>query len=66
MNTSNASCKAWRQRQTSSRARITRLATLSNELRDGEQLEVYYVSQADEPILVSKIAYLEPHVLTVP
>lgn len=36
-----------------------------NELREGEQLEVYYVSSADERILVSKIAYLEPHVLVL-
>lgn len=36
-----------------------------NELRQGEQLEVYYASPAGESILVSKIAYLEPHVLVL-
>jgi len=36
-----------------------------NELRDGEQLEVYYAAQADDRILVSKIAYLEPHLLVL-
>jgi hypothetical protein len=32
-----------------------------NELREGEQLEVYYASRGDERILVSRIGYLEPH-----
>lgn len=36
-----------------------------NELREGEQLEVYYAAQGDERILVSKIAYLEPHLLVL-
>ena len=36
-----------------------------NELREGEQLEVYYASQVDERILVSKIAYLEPHLIVL-
>lgn len=36
-----------------------------NELRDGEQLEVYYAPQADERILVSRIGYLEPHLLVL-
>jgi len=31
-----------------------------NELRDSEQLEVYYHAQGEEPILVSKIGYLPP------
>src|SRR5262245_34737686 len=36
-----------------------------NELREGEQLEVYYTSQAQERILVSRIAYLEPQLLVL-
>jgi len=36
-----------------------------NELRDGEQLEVYYTAQGREPILVSRIGYLEPHLLVL-
>ena len=32
-----------------------------SELREGEQLEVYYASPGDERILVSRIGYLEPH-----
>jgi hypothetical protein len=32
-----------------------------NELREGEQLEVYYASRSDERVLVSRIGYLEPH-----
>ena len=36
-----------------------------NELREGEQLEVYYSSQAQERILVSRIAYLEPQLLVL-
>jgi hypothetical protein len=36
-----------------------------NELREGEQLEVYYASQVDERLLVSKIAYVEPYLLVL-
>ena len=36
-----------------------------NELREGEQLEVYYASQVGERLLVSKIAYVEPHLLVL-
>ena len=36
-----------------------------NELREGEQLEVYYTAQGHEPILVSRIGYLEPHLLVL-
>jgi hypothetical protein len=36
-----------------------------NELRDGEQLEVYYSAQGHERILVSKMTYLEPYVLVL-
>jgi hypothetical protein len=36
-----------------------------NELREGEQLEVYYIAQGHEPILVSRIGYLEPHLLVL-
>jgi len=36
-----------------------------NELREGEQLEVYYTPQGHEPILVSRMSYLEPHVLVL-
>ena len=36
-----------------------------NELRDGEQLEVYYTAQGRESILVSRIGYLEPHLLVL-
>ena len=34
-----------------------------NELRESEQLELYYHAQGAEPILVSKIAYLAPGLL---
>ena len=34
-----------------------------NELREGEQLEIYYYAPASESILVSKIGYLEPNLL---
>ena len=36
-----------------------------NELREGEQLEVYYTAQGHEPILVSRMGYLEPHLLVL-
>jgi len=36
-----------------------------NELREGEQLEVYYTAQGHEPILVSRIGYLEPQLLVL-
>jgi len=36
-----------------------------NELREDEQLEVYYASQVDERVLVSRIGYLEPHLLVL-
>lgn len=35
------------------------------ELRESEQLEIYYHAQSDEPILVSKIAYLSPGLLVL-
>ena len=31
-----------------------------NELRESEQLEVYYHARGEEPMLVSKIGYLSP------
>ena len=36
-----------------------------NELRESEQLEIYYHTQGAEPILVSKIAYLAPGLLAL-
>lgn len=36
-----------------------------NELREGEQLEVYYTAQGHERILVSRIGYLEPQLLVL-
>jgi len=36
-----------------------------NELRESEQLEIYYNAPAEEPILVSKIAYLAPGLLVL-
>jgi hypothetical protein len=35
------------------------------ELREGEQLEIYYHAQGEEPILVSKIGYLSPGLLVL-
>jgi len=35
------------------------------ELRESEQLEVYYYAQGEEPILVSKIGYLSPSLLVL-
>jgi hypothetical protein len=35
------------------------------ELRESEQLEIYYHAQGDEPILVSKIGYLPPGLLVL-
>ena len=34
-----------------------------NEMREGEQLEIYYHAQGEEPILVSKIGCLSPGLL---
>ena len=36
-----------------------------NELRESEQLELYYHAQGAEPILVSKIGYLAPGLLAL-
>ena len=36
-----------------------------NELRESEQLEIYYHAEGVEPILVSKIAYLSPGLLVL-
>jgi hypothetical protein len=36
-----------------------------NELRESEQLEIYYHTQGEEPILVSKIGYLAPGLLVL-
>ena len=36
-----------------------------NELRESEQLELYYHTQGEEPILVSKIGYLAPGLLVL-
>lgn len=36
-----------------------------NELRESEQLEIYYHTQGEEPILVSKIGYLSPGLLVL-
>ena len=35
------------------------------ELRESEQLEIYYHTQAEEPILVSKIGYFAPGLLVL-
>jgi len=35
------------------------------ELRESEQLEIYYHTQGEEPILVSKIGYLSPGLLVL-
>ena len=35
------------------------------ELRESEQLEIYYHAQGEEPILVSKIGYLPPGLLVL-
>ena len=35
------------------------------ELRESEQLEIYYHGQGEEPILVSKIGYLSPGLLVL-
>jgi hypothetical protein len=35
------------------------------ELRDSEQLEIYYHAQGEEPMLVSKIGYLSPSLLVL-
>ena len=35
------------------------------ELRESEQLEIYYHAEGEEPILVSKIAYLSPGLLVL-
>ena len=36
-----------------------------NELREGEQLEIYYHAQGEEPMLVSKIGCLSPGLLVL-
>src|SRR5262245_12576482 len=36
-----------------------------NELREGEQLEVYYAAQGDDRLQVSRIAYVEPYLLVL-
>jgi hypothetical protein len=36
-----------------------------SELRESEQLEIYYHAQGEEPILVSKIGYLSPGLLVL-
>jgi len=36
-----------------------------NELRESEQLEIYYHAQGEEPMLVSKIGYLSPGLLVL-
>jgi hypothetical protein len=36
-----------------------------NELRESEQLEIYYEAPAGEPILVSKIGYFAPGLLVL-
>jgi hypothetical protein len=36
-----------------------------NELREGEQLEIYYYAPTGEPILVSRVGYLEPGVIVL-
>jgi len=41
------------------------IAVTQNELREGEQLEVYYTAQGHERILVSRIGYLEPQLLVL-
>ena len=41
------------------------IAVTQNELRDGEQLEVYYSAPGQERMLVSRIGYLEPQLLVL-
>lgn len=36
-----------------------------NELRESEQLEIYYHAQGEAPILVSKLGYLSPGLLVL-
>jgi len=36
-----------------------------NELRESEQLEIYYHARGEEPMLVSKIGYLSPGLLVL-
>jgi hypothetical protein len=36
-----------------------------SELRESEQLEIYYHAEGEEPILVSKIGYLSPGLLVL-
>ena len=36
-----------------------------NELRESEQLEIYYHAPGEEPILVAKIGYLSPGLLVL-
>jgi len=36
-----------------------------NELRESEQLEIYYQAPGEEPILVAKIGYLSPGLLVL-
>ena len=36
-----------------------------NELREGEQLEIYYQVQGEAPIFISKIGYLAPGLLVL-
>jgi hypothetical protein len=36
-----------------------------NELREGEQLEIYYYAPSGAPILVSRVGYLEPGVIVL-
>jgi hypothetical protein len=41
------------------------IGVTQNELRENEQLELYYQVQGEEPILVSKIGYLSPGLLVL-
>jgi len=41
------------------------IAVTQTELRESEQLEIYYHAQGEEPILVSKIGYLSPGLLVL-
>ena len=36
-----------------------------NELREGEQLEIYYQVQGEAPVYISKIGYLSPGLLVL-
>jgi hypothetical protein len=76
-NTSNVSFKALRLRRSNFKGVYYALVeeffkqlrqqieVTQNELRESEQLEIYYHAQGEESILVSKIGYLAPGLLVL-